>query len=115
MRTLDSVGVLSARDIELLRQVKAAIQRRLPAATVLLYGSVARGTHRPDSDYDILVLTDVPLAYGEKDAVRDEVFEVELECGSVISALFYAKSDWDTPLYQAMPLHEEVDRDAIVL
>ena len=36
--------------------VAAAIQRQLPHATVILYGSRARGDHRPDSDVDLLIV-----------------------------------------------------------
>ena len=45
-------------DIELLKQCKAAITDILPDAEIILYGSRARGDAHPDSDYDLLVLTD---------------------------------------------------------
>jgi hypothetical protein len=32
---------------------------------IILFGSRARGTNRPDSDYDLLVLSERPLGYDE--------------------------------------------------
>ena len=38
--------------------VAAAAQEAVPEATVILFGSRARGDHRPDSDVDLLVIVD---------------------------------------------------------
>ena len=37
--------------------IAAAVQRQLPEDSVILYGSRARGEHRPDSDVDLLIIT----------------------------------------------------------
>ena len=37
--------------------IAAAVQRQLPEDSVILYGSRARGDHRPDSDVDLLIVT----------------------------------------------------------
>ncbi|WP_411875811.1 nucleotidyltransferase domain-containing protein [Vulcanococcus limneticus] len=42
-------------DEPLLRTITAEIQAAIPGAEVLLFGSRARGTARPDSDLDLLV------------------------------------------------------------
>jgi predicted nucleotidyltransferase len=115
MKTLERIKGLSAEDRLLLQEVKAAILEPLPTADVLLYGSVARGTHDNESDYDILVLTDRSLTALEKDQVRDMVYEVQLAHETVITTLFYSRQDWDSPLSAFMPLHREVERDGIVL
>lgn len=115
MRTLEQAERLSSSDRELLQEVKQVICGLFPAATVLLYGSVARGTRTAESDYDILVLMDHAPTQAEKDRARDALFDLGLERGAVISTIFYAESDWDSPLYRAMPLHCEVDRDAVLI
>lgn len=115
MRRLDQAANISATDKELLREIKRVIRDFLPNAQVLLYGSVARGTHGPESDYDVLVLTDEVLDTREEGKVRSAVFDVELTCDVVISTQFYARAQWNTPLYRAMPFHQEVDRDAILI
>ncbi len=40
----------------LLERVKTAIQDVVPDAEIILYGSRARGTAHPDSDWDFLIL-----------------------------------------------------------
>lgn len=115
MTTIDKADFLFPEDRELLAKVKNVIRRFLPTATVLLYGSVARGTKGRESDYDILVLTDEPLTSAEEDALDDAVYDVQLERGVVISTLCYSKAQWELPLFRGMPFRHEVEKDAIVL
>jgi predicted nucleotidyltransferase len=115
MRTLGQVRTLPEGAQALLCECKRLIQSLLPGATVLLYGSRARGTADPESDWDLLVLTDQPLSRAGQERVLDAVFDFELEREVVLQVLFYAKGDWDTPLLRAMPLHREIDREGIVL
>jgi len=115
MKTLEQVQTISGRDRQLLHEIKQIVHKSLPSAEVLLYGSVARGTQDPESDYDILVLTSEPLSKEEETSVDDSLFELELSTGLVVSTIFCPKEKWDTPLYRAMPFHWEIDRDAVVL
>jgi hypothetical protein len=43
------------------------------------------------------------------------VYDLEREQGAVISLIFFAREQWDAPLYRLMPLHHEVEREGIVL
>lgn len=113
MKTIEEAGVVSREERTLLAEVKKVIKGFLPTAEVLLYGSVARGTQEPESDYDVLVLTDKPLATKEQDRIRDAVYDLQVAKGVLISTVYYAKDFWDK--HPAMPFHQEVDRDAILL
>ncbi len=115
MKTLDQVTVISDRDRRLLNEVKRIIHESLPTADVLLYGSVARGAHDTESDYDILVLTDSPLRRRDQNEIRSAVFDWELEQGVVISMLFRSKGEWNSPLARVSPFHGEVEKDAVAL
>jgi predicted nucleotidyltransferase len=42
-----------------LRLIKEVVLRHDPSAKVLLFGSYAEGTARPDSDVDVLIISDV--------------------------------------------------------
>ncbi len=115
MKMLAEMQGVSPEAKRLLDDISGVIHGLLPTATILLYGSVARGMPRSESDYDILVLTDSPLSRAEEDTVMDAVFDLELERKAVISTLFYARDEWDMPVRRVSPFHQEVERDAIVL
>jgi predicted nucleotidyltransferase len=98
-----------------LREVRQAIQRVVPDATVYLYGSGARGTREPDSDLDVLLLTEAPLSRDEENAVADAVYELELARGVVVSTIHYDRAEWDAPLTRAAPFRARVEADAVLL
>lgn len=113
MKTLERSSTVSARDREILAEVKEAICRLQPGATVLLYGSVARGTQGEESDYNVLALTDETMTSREKDTIDRESFGLELSQSIVVSTVYWANSEWDR--HWAMPFHLEVDEDGILL
>ena len=115
MKDLVSSKGISRRDRDILNKLKEIVHLIIPTATVLLYGSVARGTQDEESDYDVLILTDAPLSTKEEDAVTDAVYDLELEQGIVISTLFYAKDFWAAPIAQVMPFHQRVQEDGVVI
>ena len=113
MKTLEETEVISKRDQDLLRELKTLVRQELPGATVLLYGSVARGTQGPESDYDMLILTDAPISDDQEDAVRATLYPCELDRGVVVSKMFYSRDEWDR--HPAMPFHVELERDAVII
>jgi predicted nucleotidyltransferase len=102
-------------DVELLRRCKKAIRRVVPDADVILYGSRARGDADEYSDYDILVLTNGPADIPVHEKMVERIFPLELDSGAVLTLIIYNRGQWDTPLYRAMPFHENVDRDGVLL
>jgi len=103
------------RDREILEACKREILRRVPEARVLLYGSRARGSASPESDFDLLVLTPAPLSRETIRRVRDALYELELRYGVVVSTLFYSEKEWRDPLRRATPFYREVEREGVVL
>ncbi len=102
-------------EANLLAQVKEAVRRAAPNADVILFGSRARGNARPDSDYDLLVLTDQPVSLALEEKIREQVYPIEFDTGAVLTLLAYSKADWASPRCQAMPLHAHVQRDGVRL
>ena len=102
-------------DREILQACKREILRVVPGATVLLYGSRARGMASSESDMDLLVLTPTPLAPEIVVRLRDALYELELEHGAVISVLFFSEAEWQDPLLRVTPFHREVEREGVVL
>lgn len=115
MRSLRQARTVAREVSSILHECKRAIQEVLPNATVLLYGSLARGTAGSESDWDILVLTDHPIPPADEERVRRAVYALELKHDVVLSLLLYAKQEWDDPLHRGMPFHEEVEREGLVL
>ena len=115
MKDLVTSKDISGRDRDILIRLKEIVRVIIPTATVLLYGSVARGAQDEESDYDVLILTDAPLSTKEEDAVTDAVYDLELEQGIVVSTLFYTKNFWAAPLAQVLPFHQRVREDGVVI
>lgn len=115
METLAKSDAITQDDKELLDEVKQLVQKHIPAATILLYGSVARGTQGPDSDYDILILSDEPASRSSTEHIGDALYDLELARGIIIAAMFRSTDQWEAPAMQASPFHKEVSRDAVLL
>ena len=115
MKDLANSKDINCGDRDTLIKLKEIVHVIVPTATVLLYGSVVRGTQDEDSDYDVLILTDATLSTKEEAAVTDAFYDLELERGIVISTLFYTKDFWAAPLAQVMPFHQRVQEDGVVI
>ena len=105
----------SSVDVELLQRCKEAIRQVVPEADVILYGSRARGEADKYSDYDILIIVSGPVDMTLEKKILDNVYPLELETGAVLTLITYNKQQWDSPLYRAMPLHKNVDREGVLL
>ena len=115
MKHLEDMAAIPTSDKDVLREVRRAIQRVVPGATVSLYGSGARGTREPDSDLDVLLLTEAPLSRDEENAVADAIYELELARGVVVSTIHYDRAEWDAPLMRATPFRTRVEAEAVLL
>ncbi len=115
MRTQRKARKPPAHAAPLLRECKQIIQRFLPDATVILYGSLARGEAGPESDWDLLILTDKRLTSAEERQVGDAIYDLELEHGLVISDYFCSREEWEAPVSRGGPFHANVEREGIVI
>ena len=102
---------MAGPDEQLLAQIRDVVRRVEPGARVILYGSRARGDARPDSDWDLLILVNGAVTHERKEALRDQLYDLELETGAVLSAIIRSVEEWETPLSRAMPFHVAVSRD----
>lgn len=86
-----------------------------PQAEVYLFGSRARGDSKPDSDWDILILVNESRVTNDiEDKFREDLYDIELESGQVISTFVYPKDYWQNSLIYS-PLYDNVKREAIKL
>ena len=114
MITVDDWKPVNA-DIELLKRCEKAIRQVVPDADVILYGSRARGDANKYSDYDILIIVNGSVDMALEERILDKIYPLELETCQVLTFIVYSQQDWNSPLYRAMPLHKNVDRDGVIL
>lgn len=92
---------------EVLQKVRSALEAAFPDRLrgVVLYGSEARGTARPDSDIDLLVLLDAPVRLARDiDKAVEALYPLSLRLGRHISAMPVDAEEYESvecPLYRA--------------
>lgn len=96
-------------------KIVKTIHQKDPRAESYLFGSRARGDFRSDSDWDILILVDEDKITNDiEDKFRDDLYDIELESGQVISTFIYPKAYWKSTLVYS-PLHKNISREGIRL
>jgi predicted nucleotidyltransferase len=100
------------------RRFLALIASRYDLAGAFLYGSRARGTHRPDSDADVAVLLKgehrrvLPTTL----AMADVAYDVLLETGINIAPLPVWLDEWEHPeTYSNPALLRNIAREGVRL
>ena len=96
-------------------RITRAIKSKDPGVEAYLFGSRARGDFRSNSDWDILILVDEPkVTDAIEDKFRDELYDIELDTGQVISTFIYPKNYWRSALIHS-PLYKNISREGIRL
>lgn len=108
-------GQSKVRQEPLLQLCKNAIDGIAPGVTIILYGSRARNEAKSESDYDFLVLVAGEISEELENKIGDAIYELELEWGVVISSILFSLKEWESPLYNEMPLVKNIKREGIVL
>lgn len=99
----------------IINKISKSIHKKDPNAEVYLFGSRARGNNRKNSDWDILILVDNNNITNEiEDDFRDDLYNIELESGQIISTLIYPKNYWKTHLLYS-PLYRNILQEGIKL
>ena len=73
-------------------QISQAVRRVEPQAEIILFGSRARGSARPDSDWDVLILLDGKVTLAREQMLFGSLSKVELATEEVFSILTYEKA-----------------------
>ena len=115
MRQLVEYKGKSELNMILLLRCRNAIKNIDTSADVILYGSRARGDAKPESDYDLLIITDGDVTLEREDIFRKQIFPIELETGYVLTVFLISRKDWNSSLYNVMPLYQNIKRDGILL
>lgn len=81
---------------------------------ILIFGSKARGTARPDSDLDVLVV----IREGDrrlKDAVRRPGYMLSIGTDAVPSMIVLTREEWSLLQKLEAPFWQTVTRDGVVV
>lgn len=101
---------------EVIQSISRIMKSEVPEAETFLYGSQTRGSMRPDSDFDILILLPDSMPADKfarrKTEIFGKLYDIELNWDVVISPLILLKSMW-TRL--KTPFTYNVERDSIKL
>lgn len=111
----EALARLSGAERAALREATAVLRERFPVRSLTLFGSKARGDDDAESDVDLLVLTERPLAEGERNEILDVLFDIGLVHDVILSALVVPAAEWWDGLYQALPIRREIDEHGILL
>ncbi len=112
---VDTAPALRAADRALLRRVKAAVRAVEPEAEVILYGSRARGEAHADSDWDLLVLVDGPVAPERRRRIAHPIYDVEWQAGAVLTVIVHDRREWHEGPHQITPFYANVSREGVRL
>jgi predicted nucleotidyltransferase len=103
------------RDSDILLRIRDSIANSAPKATVILYGSFARGENKKDSDLDLLILLEREnISREDEIKIRYPLYEIEFDTGQIISPIVLSKSSWETK-HRISPFYKNVIKEGIVL
>ena len=86
-----------------------------PGATLILYGSCARGEVGPDFDIDIWVLLDKDnITYDDPAGIGHPIYHIELEAAIIISPMIFSKKLWETK-HKITPFYKNVTKEGVWL
>lgn len=83
--------------------------------TIYLFGSRARGTERPDSDYDLLLVVADTFSLPEKDALYDLVMEVLLETGRLLSLKIFKEEAFRRLTEMGTPFMRHIAEEGVLV
>ena len=99
----------------ILLKIKALVSLTEPTATVILYGSQARGTSNKQSDIDILIFVDNDkITYSDEQRIKYPIYDLEFETGKIISPVIISRNDWETR-HKITPFYKNIQKEGVTL
>ena len=100
---------------QILRAIATKARNVMPKdATIMLYGSRARGDNRKDSDWDLLILLNKEkVTLNDIDEVEYPLRELGWSIGQDINPVLYTNKEWNENSFT--PFYKNVTEDCIIL
>lgn len=83
--------------------------------SIVLFGSVARGTADQESDVDLLIVLKEQPDHKVRNRISSLLLDINLEYGTNFSGLVVDQKGWDEGLLSVLPIHEEIEREGVRL
>lgn len=99
----------------LLNAIKTSVHTRYPKARLYLYGSRSRGDDKSDSDWDIMIVLNEKISERDKLPLYDELYELSLQSGEIISVIIQTEDEWQHPLMQVSPFYQNVTLEDVLI
>ena len=112
MRKLTDIK-LSQKDRQGIEASVKLLKQQFPVEEVILFGSKARGTDDPESDIDLLILTNRKIDWKERKTLIYALFDIELDYDVVISTLIISTDEWKHGYWTVLPIRDEIERDGV--
>lgn len=98
----------------ILQLIKKSVTQNAPGATLIVYGSYARGDYHEDSDIDLLILLDRDkITHDDEDKITYPLFDIEFKTGIIINPMVYTSEAWTT--HRVTPFYENVNKEGRIL
>ncbi len=99
----------------LLHRIKNAVSKTDPEASLILYGSYARGDYNEHSDLDLLVLLNKEeITRADQKRIKYPLYDIEFDTGVIISPIVLSKQAWESK-HRKTPFYENVRKEGQVI
>ena len=103
------------KEKDIRKMIKLSVNKSDPSARIILYGSHARGDHKKNSDWDLLILVNEEKITNEiEKTIKYPLYEIEWEVGEIISPMIFSKIEWEKK-YHITPFYKNVLSEGIEL
>lgn len=112
---LHDAQYLTENEKTALAEIKRRVSGLFDVREYVLFGSKARGDAEPDSDIDLLIVTERALSWKEKERITHEMLDVNLPYDTNFAATVVDARTWDSALWRIVPLHRNVTKEGVVV
>lgn len=83
--------------------------------SIVLFGSVARGTADQESDVDLLIVLNEQPDHKVRNRISHLLFEINLEYDTNLTCLVVDRQSWEYGLFSVLPIHTAIKREGIAI
>jgi predicted nucleotidyltransferase len=98
-----------------LRAARDRITAEFAVNSIVLFGSVARGTADQESDVDLLIVLSEQPDHKVRNRISSLLLDINLEYDTNLTCLVVDRQSWEHGLFSVLPIHTAIEREGIAL